>query len=214
MKRAILILTTMGTAMGAAASGGAGPVLDSENGHYYEVGTTAAGDPAMVNFAQAIADAQSHSYDGMQGYLATITTMGERSFIAGLTSNVAWVGASDADQEGVWKWIGGPEAGQVFYTGHAWESNFCSGFCYWAPGEPNQAGEEDAMVVNWNQAGQWDDWNGANQANYIIEYSRDAAAVPEPRAWALLGLGFTLIGGVLRRRRRQPARPALNRGWA
>lgn len=28
-----------------------------------------------------------------------------------------WIGASDADSEGIWKWVTGPENGTQFWTG-------------------------------------------------------------------------------------------------
>ncbi|MFI4966753.1 MAG: PEPxxWA-CTERM sorting domain-containing protein [Caulobacterales bacterium] len=53
---------------------------------------------------------------------------------------------------------------------------------------------------------------GANFTGYRFETTAGAsvpfAAVPEPASWALMIGGFGMVGGLLRRRRTQPALPA------
>lgn len=53
--------------------------------------------------------------------------------------------------------------------------------------------------------------NGRNQPgiSHVSFWTAAAAAVPEPRTWGLLILGFGAIGGAMRRRTRPGARPAL-----
>ena len=52
--------------------------------------------------------------------------------------------------------------------------------------------------------------SGLGQNNQIADFAPDAStfAVPEPTAWALMVLGFGLMGAMIRRRRRRPARLA------
>ena len=64
----------------------------------------------------------------MQGYLATVTNLSERNFIdqtifSGVKPDNVYVGGSDAYQEGVWRWVTGPEGqqdggnGLIFFDG-------------------------------------------------------------------------------------------------
>ena len=59
---------------------------------------------------------------GQTGYLATITSRAENNFLArrfNLNGGAAsgWLAGSDADNEGEWYWVSGPEAGQQFWQG-------------------------------------------------------------------------------------------------
>jgi len=84
------------------------PVLNSQNGHYYQyvsskvnwyqafqnvVGT----DYRVTNTGTAVkAGTAGNTYNGMRGYLATITSLSENTFIAGMLSGTsAWVGSGN-----------------------------------------------------------------------------------------------------------------------
>jgi hypothetical protein len=84
------------------------PVLNSQNGHYYQyvspsvnwyeafqnvVGT----DYRTSNSSGAVkAGTAGYTYNGMRGYLATITSLSENTFIAGMLSGTsAWVGSGN-----------------------------------------------------------------------------------------------------------------------
>lgn len=86
------------------------------------------------------------------GYLATITSDAENNIVFDLVGNkIAWLGGSDAGEEGHWQWItepGSDNPPEFTYT-------------HWAPGEPNNQGSgeyyfqgEDYLVTwgnkNWN----------------------------------------------------------------
>jgi streptogramin lyase len=82
---------------------------NSSNGSYYKR-VTAKG----ITWQQAKAAAEQSSFNGMQGYLATVTTLQERNFIDQTVfsydrANGTFLGGSDAYQEGVWRWVTGPE---------------------------------------------------------------------------------------------------------
>ncbi|MDP4240839.1 MAG: PKD domain-containing protein [Bacteroidota bacterium] len=84
-------------------------------GHFYRF----IGHP-WISWTDAKKEAEATTYFGMHGYLATITTAVENSFIQTKTKGVGWIGASDRDSEGMWKWVTGPEGlngGTLFWKG-------------------------------------------------------------------------------------------------
>lgn len=184
------LLMTAAGALAIAAPASAAPVLWGGNGHYYEYIQSGA------DWDTARAAALASSYLGQQGYLVTITSAAENTFVDGLTGSLAWTGGNDIATEGTWVWADGPEADVIF-----WQDGVSVGFSNWAGGEPNDFYPgEDAMHLNFYGNGEWNDYFNTSVHGYIVEYGR--GAIPEPAAWALLILGFGVVGGALRRRRK------------
>lgn len=157
------------------------------NGHYYVFVADA------LTWQDALAAAASSSWQGRQGYLATVTSAAEDGFVATTVAGgqLAWISASDDGAEGIWTWRAGPEDGQAL------------SYFNWAPGEPNNCcGGENYVHLNWGADGSWNDHGGPgnpSQVNgYVIEY---AAAVPEPAPAALMLAGAALLAGLRRRPR-------------
>jgi gliding motility-associated-like protein len=102
--------------------------------HYYQFVSSPG-----ISWGDAKRAAESSSYYGLKGYLATITTLDEAKFVGeGLTGN-GWIAGSDARKEGEWKWESGPETGTVFWNGY--EAGYTSTFAYWNNyKEPNNGG--------------------------------------------------------------------------
>ncbi|MBN2663399.1 MAG: gliding motility-associated C-terminal domain-containing protein [Bacteroidales bacterium] len=130
--------------------------------------------------------ASSQTYFGFQGYLATITCAEENSFITQKLDASAFIGASDIDAEGVWKWMTGPEAGTIF-----WNNGTTITYDNWnANGEPNNtAGEEHYACIygqnhpTWGQTGFWNDIRQFPEAldliaGYVIEFGGMAGDPP------------------------------------
>jgi hypothetical protein len=160
---------------------------------YYEY--VAAGSTITWEAAKTAASAKV--VNGLQGYLATITSEAENNFIAEKTtaSNI-WIGAgrkgSDATDGRIWTWLTGPENGKDFFQQNASRTadapngtniNFALGevtynFSSWANGEPNGSHNgttwnEDKAVTNWNSSkGKWNDLIGTstNVSAYLVEY--------------------------------------------
>lgn len=187
------------------ASAGAAPVLNATNGHWYE----AVQADVTWEAARAAASAASYDPDGvggtdpLRGYLVTITSASEDDFVRtsiGLGTAPYWIGASDAESEGLWRWVTGPEAGALF-----WENGPGSvpgAYANWgAVDQPDDfAGGEDWAVTNWAGFGYaWNDYGaGGVGSSYVIEYSLASRTVPEP---ATLLLVCTAIAALARRGR-------------
>jgi hypothetical protein len=82
------------------------------NGHLYLV------DPTQT-FTRPDASSYVSSLParwGRTAHLVTITSQAENDFLSGPSvSATGWIGASDIHAEGNWKWIAGPENGEVFW---------------------------------------------------------------------------------------------------
>jgi len=130
------------------------------NGHMYKF---VAG---RFTISQARNGALNSTFEGEPGYLVNITSANEQSFINSKVSayNV-WIGLSDTTQEGVWRWMDGPEAGQT------------STYYNWSGGEPNNwSSGEDYVVTKWSGGTGWNDYgppattSSNSIGGYIIEY--------------------------------------------
>ena len=132
--------------------------------------------------------AESSTYFGLRGYLATILSEEESIISAEQISGTGWIGASDEGTEGEWKWVTGPEVGTTFWNGNASGSaaiNPTTGLPYYSnwntnPAEPNNVGNEDYAHITDNTIGipgSWNDLTNTGAPNgpyqpkgYIVEY--------------------------------------------
>ncbi|MBK4731328.1 tandem-95 repeat protein [Oxynema sp. CENA135] len=86
----------------------------SETGHFYEF-VPYPEDEDNRNWTNAKALSDNLNLYGLQGYLATITSAAENEFVSSKLEGVGWLGGADrlqgVDQteEGVWRWVTGPE---------------------------------------------------------------------------------------------------------
>jgi hypothetical protein len=120
------------------------------NGHYYELVSVGA------NFSSALTLAASKVFQGRQGHLVTITTADENAFVRSLIRDVAWIAASDAQQEGTWRWMAGPEQGQII------------NYRPWASGQPLGNLVENAVFLSHDLG--WYDQRDSEPYAYVVEY--------------------------------------------
>ena len=145
------------------------------DGHYYEFVTSQA-----IPWTAAESLAENMTYYGLEGYLATITNEAEAQICGELSPGTGWIGASDAQDEGVWKWVTGPEQGTVFWNGDINGSAPDGMYSNWNNGEPNNAGNEDYAHITPPSIGFPGSWNdlpnntagqGAYEAaGFVVEY--------------------------------------------
>lgn len=131
-----------------------------------------------ISWTSAKIAAETSTYYGLKGYLATILSADEAKLIGEQASGTGWIGGSDAEIEGTWKWVTGPEAGTIFWNGTA--SGSTPNFAFWNTGEPNQLGYEDYAHItqpgigirgSWNDLSNTGDTSGSYQPKgYVVEY--------------------------------------------
>jgi hypothetical protein len=185
-----LAVTVAALAISAAAANAA-PVQWSANGHWYEV----VKNDLQSSWSGALGAAAAHSFGGMTGYLATITSQAEQDFLNGYVAAYApgpsWLGGSDAAVEGSWVWQTGPETGDALV------------FFNWAGGEPNNLNNEDGLIGWWSGDGWNDLLDGYGGYSYLVEYSERTvppSSVPLPAGLPLLLAGMGTLG-LLRKRK-------------
>ncbi|MDO9260596.1 MAG: T9SS type B sorting domain-containing protein [Flavobacteriaceae bacterium] len=146
-----------------------------KTGHYYEF------VPSIgITWTDAKIAAEAKTYFGLKGYLATILSLEEANLVGKQTSGAGWIGGSDAEMEGIWKWVTGPENGLVFWVGLS--NGNTPNFAFWNTGEPNQyqgANEDYAHITavgvgilgSWNDLTNTGDISGDYQPKgYLVEY--------------------------------------------
>ena len=164
---------------------------DHTNFHFYEY---VSGSGVTWIAADTAAKARFYQ-DTVQGYLMTLTTDPENTFALTKFQQNAWVGASDATVENIWRWVTGPEGdedggqGRHFYTqsgsgGTAELDGTGGGNLYyenWAGGEPNDWGSGEDYAHFWqNAGGLWNDFrvNNGSIAGYLVEYGTASDNIP------------------------------------
>lgn len=140
-----------------------GPFLNPVNRHYYQI----IRNGAPIAWTDAKLAAEASQLNGINGYLATVTSLQESTFLQEKfgVAFTAWIGASDRDQQGSWKWVTGPESGTNL------------GFSSWLPGQPdgNFANTSEDYAAYWDVLGTngWNDFRNTGDghvSNYLVEY--------------------------------------------
>lgn len=170
------------------------PVYFADTGSYYDfiegdIWWTQANSAAS---ALTFLDPLAHE---LEGFLATVTSQAEDDFLTNTFGRDGWLGGSDQGaEEGIWRWMTGPEAGLVFWDIH--QSPPTQIYANWAAGEPNNHhGEDHLHKLDWDYepdpGGKWND-SRYNRPGFYVEYAGGAAPIPEPTT-----LGYLVIGGLV-----------------
>jgi gliding motility-associated-like protein len=144
--------------------------------HFYEFISN-----ESITWTDAKIAAENRMYFGRNGYLATLTSQEEADFAGKQASGPGWIGGSDEETEGVWKWVTGPEAATSmanFWNGDV--NGSTPNYANWNNNEPNNAGgnEDYAHITDPSigKRGAWNDLpNGGGTGayipkGYIVEY--------------------------------------------
>ena len=126
---------------GSITIGEDAPILNPDNGHYYDF------VQGVYDFNAARAAAESMTYLGSQGHLATISDAAENTFLATTFGGRAWIGAYQDFNDPNYSEPGG---GWVWVTGEPWT------YDSWNPGEPNDYGANEHYAETFSN-GEWND---------------------------------------------------------
>ena len=188
-------LASAAIALGLAAPATAAPMQWASNGHYYEVIWA----HAAITWNQAKNMAAALTHNGQTGYLATITSAAEQTFVDHVNNTFtnssnshsgtyvrAWLGGNDIASEGTWEWI----------TGESFS------YSNWAGGEPNNYFGEDHLL-GWWSGNKWNDCDGTCNGvqKFVVEFDAAPSQVPVPATLPLALGAFGLAGFIARRRK-------------
>ncbi|HBF5866225.1 TPA: DUF5011 domain-containing protein [Clostridioides difficile] len=134
-------------------------VYNPTNGNYYQFVAA-----KRISWKNAKLEAEKMEYRGLKGHLVTITSKDELDIFNSLTTKTVWLGGTDEEKEGTWKWI----------TGEPFE------YTNWCPGEPNNfGGVEDYMYSIKNSNGFWNDTTNSTDPywtdieGFVVEYEKE-----------------------------------------
>ena len=136
--------------------------LPSTGHYYYYV-------PSLgITWSDAKIAAEASFYYDLQGYLVTINALDEAQLAGAQAAGAGWIGGSDEAVEGQWRWVTGPENGNLFT------------FTFWNNGEPNNQGNEDYAHITAPGVGIPGSWNDLSNTGspsgdyqpkgYVVEY--------------------------------------------
>jgi hypothetical protein len=150
----------------AATVNPTGYYYNGVNGHFYRPITTGA------TYTNARAASLLTTFKGQTGYLVTITSADEDAFIFNnVPQGNIWFALTDEASEARWTIDAGPEKGTLIKINNGQlNGNIPGRYNNWAPGEPNDSGNEDYAVTKWGGGSQWNDLPNHFSNPYVIEY--------------------------------------------
>jgi len=146
----------------------AGPIINPANGHNYYL---------LTPNAWAASEAEAEDMDGT---LAIVRNSGEQDWIFSKFGNLGGNGRS------LWIGLHRTEPGGKF----VWVDGLPLDYAHWYPGEPNNAGGNEACVhMRWDPAapGTWNDLSDASQFNSVVEVREKTSKTLTEGERALIG---------------------------
>ncbi len=201
------IVRVVGSALVLATAGQvwAAPIQWADNEHYYDL------IPAWrISWPDAISAAETMTFEGLPGHLATITSAAENVFInvnfnTGQSSQLAWIGGHEPNDDGVWRWAAGPDTGGQFANGKNPTPPF--NYANWGGVEPNdRQATEDYASYNVGRKfgrinpGEWADstrvpTNADPIIGYLVEYEEVVGPTTHVLAVGVNWPADNLLGG-------------------
>jgi hypothetical protein len=140
-----------------------GEVVGPFNEHYYQLIHV---DPG-VTWEEAHDLAAAQSAEGLTGYLATITTLEEHTFISTSIPQIAlqttWLGATDDRFKGFFQWHNGESDG--------YGVGIAGMYASWSAGQPDGGAAENCLASNGAFASWSDEECGRTLGYVLVEYS-------------------------------------------
>jgi len=139
-----------------------------------DVGSVGPNDSCYVPVSTSLTwtDARTNCLARGAGWdLAAIRDEATNEFLTRLVPVETWIGASDAEREGIWTWV---SDGTPFWSGGASPTGSAVNGAYanWAPNEPDgivNGGGSDAQCVIMMPGGTWDDQACRIFASFVCE---------------------------------------------
>lgn len=192
-----IIMKTKLTIVGLFLSAGAVmaiPILNPDNGHYYDV-IRAQG----IEWNDALLAANVKFHQGLRGHLATISSAQEHSYVNAAIQAAGggemWAGGfqpvGETDPQANWTWVNNEGS----FPG----VNSSSPYAFWNGGEPNDfygIASEQYLGLNLS-AGFNDEGNLGLITGYVIEYDPNTIVINVPdggSSAALLGISMAMFG--------------------
>lgn len=169
---------------------------DGGNEHWYDVVLNS----SSISWSDAKLAAESAIYSGENGYLASITSESENSFVASLFGTNDW--KHNGTNGFMGPWIGGFQPDPSNSSAWAWTTGETWNYAKWEVGQPtNSGGNQDfvhyfilgSSVVN--QPATWNDYADISNKvfGYVVEYN-SPVVTPEPVSSILFSLGLGIFG--------------------
>jgi len=136
------------------------------------------------DFKNAKEFAESLTKEGFgKGRLFTVACEAQNNYIKQflIQNDVenAWLGATDSEAEGEWKWIDGPLEDRVFWIGRSDGTLIKGLYANWRGGEPNNVDIENCATIQL----EFDGWNDAQcegiLASILVEFGNPRSICPE-----------------------------------
>ena len=154
-----------------------GVVFEPLNGHFFKYVPA-----SRISWDDAKAAAEKETFRGVKGYLATVTSAGENSFISSNIQNASniWLGGTDVAHEGEFKWATGPEKGKTFWKARcATKEDGSADSC---------TGANSVETLSGNQGTKY---KAATIADTVINTYSSWDPAGEPNNWGTTGESYT-----------------------